>query len=1024
MIMDYKNITIEERLKHISIEQPEFAELWSTWNLNKQALEPILSAIIKDYPHYSFHDATHSESILLNVERLLGADNIIKLSPTDLWLLLHVAYLHDFGMVIIDNKLYEIWKSNEFQNFIKERCESSDDDIKKAAEIIYKLHDEYNSYAVTWPLDVKKAVTLLISLFCRSKHAEYSKEYILDIKNLWGIDLGHNGLIKNRLISLVGEISTIHTKSFNEILNLHKESNGFKNDYVHPRFIACLLRLGDVLDLDNGRFNAYGEEIFGKRPDDSRCHFEKHESTKHVLVTQEVIEVEADCKTDVVYRETRKWFDSLESELNNLRLSWNDIAPVEFGRPPKLASKKILRNGKEDIDGLSSLRFNISQKKAFELLEGGSIYKDRFSCLREIIQNAEDASKIQLWRDIKSGMFYCAEGISKDKVDQGTLLPNDIKPWIYKIYTINVEIEKDEHNDAVVTILDHGTGIAISTLKSMCNVGESYFSKNELKKEIEEMPKWLKPTANFGVGLQSCFMATNKFSILTNSYDDGNLNIIFESGKEQGYVNVENSSKTIGRGSKVTLTFKNDTNFSFDMWGFTAKNLALVDPFESNCVVIYRIIESISKECRSSLFDIIVNSKEINFNQTIESYITGDNYDKFTQHPSIKDCIYLLSNNNSIFSCWYNNIYFTISFDHFNHSLLQASFKGKSVNSRIPHNSYIGFNVTADIYGMDTKESLSLNREKLTKTADQKLEKNMVEVIKIYYDLLYNMCEDIKKQPKLVDSYYLTCWLYEKEFPAKLKPYLSEDKKFRVLQQKNDKYEATFISLKELSNMYPNLYYLKNEISETKFFSDEMYSFDRLLEIINNHNNIINSDYIVIDEKLKRCLQVAFCDKLFLDATDPEKEEVCVCKINISDDLYSPDQHTKDVLLKKLVHDTLSQKFRSSIYNMRLAIPAFKEYEHIATKINGLFFIGVEHFAKWFIISPIIKSDYSKISVMSKDIFVDYIISKDTFNNVVDHVLKNKKNETTTKNDIIVSYKKLIGEYYDIAKNENQSDDM
>lgn len=52
-----------------------------------------------------------------------------------------------------------------------------------------------------------------------------------------------------------------------------------------------------------------------------------------------------------------------------------------------------------------------------------SIYKDKFSCIREIVQNAEDATKIQMWRDIINGMYYCTNGIDKSKVDEGTLMP-------------------------------------------------------------------------------------------------------------------------------------------------------------------------------------------------------------------------------------------------------------------------------------------------------------------------------------------------------------------------------------------------------------------------------------------------------------------------------------------------------------------------------------------------------------------------------------------------------------------------
>ena len=1013
--MRHVSTNIEERLKQVSIEQQEYSDLWATWELNKQALEPILSAIIKDYPHFSFHDASHSESILLNVERLLGNENINILSPTDLWLLLHVAYLHDFGMVILDTKLYEIWKSAEFQDFLKEKCESSDEDLKNAAKLVSEFHEEYEKYDVSWPLDVKKAVTLLISVYCRSKHAEYSKEYILDVEHVWGIDLGHNGLIKNRLISLIGDISTIHTKAFSEILSLHKESNGYKNDYVHPRFVACLLRLGDVLDLDNGRFNTYGEEIFGKMPVESKRHFDKHEATRHILVTTDKIEIEADCKTDAVYRETRKWFDSVENELNNLRLLWNDIAPVEFGRPPKLASKKILRNGIEDFDGLSDLKFSISQKKAFELLEGGAIYKDKFSCLREIIQNAEDASKIQMWRDIKNGMYYCEGGISREKVEDGTLFPDDIKPWIYKIYSIYVKVEKDENNNAVVTVSDHGTGIAVSTLKSLCNVGESYFAKKELKKEIEAMPAWLRPTANFGVGLQSCFMATNKFSILTNSYDDGVLKIIFESGKDQGYVNVEKLSTSIPRGSEVTILFNNDTDFTFDMMGFTAKNLARIEPFESNCVVIYRIIEAIFKECESSLFDIDVKSDEISFHQVIESYFAKTSTN-LVLHSSKPGCKYLFDKNNAKLTCWYNNTLFELNFSNFKHSILQTSFKGKSVKSNIPHNAYVGFNISADMYGMSTKEGLPLNREKLTKKAVECLSEDINEVIKIFFDLLSADYENIKSQGKIVDAYYLSCWLYEKEFPGALKDHLTTDEKYRVLKCSDEGYEDVKVSLKELSSIYPNLYYLRNETNDTRVFADEMYSLEKLIEIVSGNKEIINKELVVIDETLKEYLKVAYSDKFFLKTDEQNKEDVCICKINVGDELYSPDAYTKEILITKSVYNTLNQKFRASIYNMRLAIPAFKEYEKLATKLKGLYFVGVENYAKWYIISPIASSDYSKIADMSEDAFVEHIVSKVVFENLIKYVLENNKNDAIGKTELVEEYKRFIREYYRVSK--------
>ena len=101
---------------------------------------------------------------------------------------------------------------------------------------------------------------------------------------------------------------------------------------------------------------------------------------------------------------------------------------------------------------------------------------------------------------------------------------------------------------------------------------------------------------------------------------------------------------------------------------------------------------------------------------------------------------------------------------------------------------------------------------------------------------------------------------------------------------------------------------------------------------------------------------------------------------------------------------------------MRLASPAFKEYEMLATTLTGLYFVGVENYAKWYIISPISSEDYLKIPEMTENTFVEYITSKAVFENVVEYVKKNNKNSAVTKDEIIEGYKKFIREYYRIIK--------
>ncbi len=1005
---------IETQLEKISQSDSQYKDLFATWNLNKKILSPILNAIIKDYPHYSLHDHSHSESILLNIERMLGNENIEKLSPTDLWLLLHVSYLHDFGMVIVDSKIHEIWNNEpEFNLFLTQQLDSSDPDVRKAASIIRDSGKNSENYNPEWALEIKNAVTILVSTFFRWQHSDYSRYYILDIDKIWGIDLGHNGLIKKRLLSLMGDISAIHTKPFSEVMTLHKEANGLKNDYVHPRLIACLLRIGDVLDLDNGRFNRYGDKIFGKMPDSSKIHYYKHESTKHILITDKLIEVEADCPNDQTYRETRKWYDSLQSEINNLQLNWIDIAPDGFSFPPKLAPYKILRQGKEDSNELTNLKFYISQSKAFEILEGSAIYKDKFSCIREIVQNAEDATKIQLWRDIKSGMYYSA-GIDKSKVKSGNLLPNDIPAWIYKLYDIDINVEKNNNNNAVVTVSDHGTGITFDSLKAICNVGQSYYQKKEIVNEITEMPVWLRPTANFGIGLQSCFLLTDKIVIYTNTSKYDTIKITFESGKQDGYVNVETSNTEYKRGSKVEIEIKNSMNFSFNMFGYTAKYLMEIEPFETNCVQMYKAIESIFNECGSSFFNINVTSESAKYTNTIKAYINSEkNGFIFPQKLHNDDIRYQLSYDLKTMNAWYKNNMYKIKLDQNSNGLLKIHYKGKYVpTNKIRRSRFVGFVIDVDIYGISTKEALSLNREELSYETSNLIYKDLEKLIKTYFELVLNESQNLKEDTDLLNSIFLSSWLYDVKITKELSMFVSNEPNIRILYYETDKYIVKNCSLRDMSEQFPYIYYLDCDVQKQQSVSSDYMTEDMVIKMLNDAR-INNQKIILIDENVKRFLSVPSKDYIYLDC----EKTLCLQKPSIKDDLYDLDDFTKNILLRRLVHEDDEKIYHNVFYTNRKAIPAFNEFSKLAVSLNNITFVGKEGDSKWNIISPISKNDYKKIKDLSLESFIDFIFDQNTFENLVQYTLENAK-QKTNKETIKSEYKRLIEQYYYLVNPE------
>ena len=202
---------LEEHLKAICQQAPQFENLYSSWGLNKRSCASALKQVAQNYPHYSVHDELHSKNVISNMEQILGEERIRKLSPTDTWMLLQLAYLHDFGMLLLYDNIEQEWTSVDFQEYLQECRDSNNPAIKQAADYLWDLKDNQSktNFEKTWPLHIRRYTTYLIAGYYRGKHADLTNQYIADKLNKWGIDLSHNGLIQPRLIKLLGQLSML-----------------------------------------------------------------------------------------------------------------------------------------------------------------------------------------------------------------------------------------------------------------------------------------------------------------------------------------------------------------------------------------------------------------------------------------------------------------------------------------------------------------------------------------------------------------------------------------------------------------------------------------------------------------------------------------------------------------------------------------------------------------------------------------------------------------------------------------------
>jgi hypothetical protein len=394
-----------------------------------------------------------------------------------------------------------------------------------------------------------------------------------------------------------------------------------------------MLRIGDLLDMDNGRFNRSLLEVMGGRGESSIIHMFKHEAVTHFLVTPLEIEVQADFKSDLAGRLLRwqmqnssesenpsvgdacgavavseevrnekekkkteglpdsdserrtlcmkscmqlfEWLEMLEKELEFFAVKWQGIAPRKFPGAVPQYKPPILK-----IDGVRvekhelQLQYEISPKRSAEIIEGSGIYKNPQNVfLREVLQNALDATKLQLYRDVLSGMHQ-GFGLQAHNAKENKEILKKLTPMCfferlmpamrqYRIET-RIEVDPDNEDNLLVRVRDYGTGISYEALKGMQQIGAIEKSEEE-QNELKAMPDWLKPTGHFGIGLQTVFYVAKSFKIRSRArYKQGHekrpplREMTFYSTRLGGNIDVrlcdDKGAEAFGFGTEVLIS--------------------------------------------------------------------------------------------------------------------------------------------------------------------------------------------------------------------------------------------------------------------------------------------------------------------------------------------------------------------------------------------------------------------------------------------------------------------------------------
>ena len=710
--------------------------LFTQWSYDKKIIPKALNSISNLFPHYSLHDESHSITIINNIIRILGKDAIDKLSTIDLWLILESSYYHDIGMVVSAQKLVDALDSKEFITFFLNLLENPQHGLYEFAKD-FKIEDNKIVYANT-SLSLKQhdGIKFLLAEYFRQEHSTRSEVIILNPNDEFHLSSPRNAM-PERIFKTLGKICSSHTKSFDDVMKLSFCEVGIDTEDMHPRFIACLLRIGDLLDLDNDRFSDVMLSTLSKVPIDTLTHKSKHMSIESFRADKNEISIFAKCEDYDVAEVTQHWFDYINSEITNQMSNWNNIVPSkEIGYLPSIESLKVELSPYEYIDGKKKPKFSVDTSKALDLLRGAGIYEKAVQSFREILQNAVDSTLIRVWEEHKQNSQIFNEPFSNE-------FNQLIKNYPIKVSIKSKEVEGD-FKTWEITIEDTAMGLSSNDLKYLMNAGSS--SKNIFKINIiRNMPKWLQPSGIFGIGFQSIFQLTDKVTLQTKDFFDEQyqeITLYSPESAKNGAILLEkkDSSHAIKPGSKVIFDYKtkiipDSYSVGYDQ-SYTKSIMDNYDYFstESLDVEIAYVVDEIVKFSSNSYFPIELSIDD-------EPIITIKEKEKPFKYYDAESYLEL-----NIFPNDYLNKYITNTF-----------YKNQLVEKNNLSIKFIGMSV--NIHTDTATKVLTLNRNEIKREYSETL---VLNLLKALFRIIINNYANFNSDQKIYLSMFLDYYSNDK----------------------------------------------------------------------------------------------------------------------------------------------------------------------------------------------------------------------------------------------------------------------
>ena len=498
-------------------------------------------------PKFTIHGVQHSCNVLDIMGKLLEDMKIINtknpeetfncISSYEIALLILSAFFHDIGMCI--SETLPLREEDWFDGYVQSKINRSSSDVEK--EYIRDCHHIRSR--------------LFIDDFLQT-HSDFH----------WS---ENNGNLK--YFSELVEVCKSHNEGKTYLKNM---DSIYGQD---AKFCAIVLRLADILDLDNTRapLSEFNKIEFEETSKDIYSWYEwkKHwDSSGIVFDDNNVLRLTGNTDDPVVFQKLEMMVMWIKKELDQCRevladtskrfrdthlpqMIVNDIKPVNFVAEP--------------------LSYEIDQRDAIRLFMGENLYLDKMVFVRELLQNAIDAS-----------VYY-------QKINRKALIEKKIISDDFKLLpsTVNIRAWRPEANKIAFYIEDDGIGMSQEMISNyFLKIGKSFYKSDEAMQEDVGFT----PISRFGVGFLSAFLVTSQITVVTKHYK--NEDILLQ--------------LTINLDQNTYVLRKNDTSHNrYDIqeeivdWNRISTSWNKIFKNKKNGTCIYFVIDDSNLDFDNSLFE-------------------------------------------------------------------------------------------------------------------------------------------------------------------------------------------------------------------------------------------------------------------------------------------------------------------------------------------------------------------------------------------------------------------------------------